>query len=178
MSAVIDQLHRDHVNIVKLLDYLESELAKVGGDRIPDFQLMHEVMHYMTSYPDIYHHPREDVIFRKLREKPGIDVGAIDEVLAEHVDLIARGKRFRAALRTVLSESMMLTEEFLAIANDYIAMQRRHLDREEGSLFRLAREHLDDDEWRDIDVAFEDAPDPLFGRLVKAEYRHIRNVIG
>ncbi len=178
MSEVIDQLHQDHVNIVKLLDYLESELAKLGGDRTPDFQLMHEIMHYMTSYPDIYHHPREDVIFGRLKGRPGVDDSAIDEVLAEHQKIYRRGKRFRAALRTVLSESMMLTEEFLDIANKYIRLQRRHLDREETSLFKLAREKLSEAEWQEIDSAFHDVPDPLFGRLVKAEYSHIRGVIG
>ena len=178
MSEVIDQLHQDHINIVKLLDYLESELAKVGGDRIPDFQLMHEVMHYMTSYPDIYHHPREDLIFGRLKGRPGVDDDAIDDVLVEHQEIARRGKRFRAALRTVLSESMMLTEEFLDIANQYIDLQRRHLDREETSLFKQAREKLSDEEWQEIDSVFHNVPDPLFGRLVKAEYRHIRGVIG
>ena len=36
-----------------------------NGDE-SDYQLMKDIMHYMRHYPDLFHHPREDVLFGEL----------------------------------------------------------------------------------------------------------------
>lgn len=173
MSEVIDQLHRDHANMARLLDFIDAEIAKVGGDEAPDFELMHEVMHYMTCFPDRAHHPKEDRIFERLRAHDDVPDIEIDAMLTEHRELTALGNTFLEALRALESDAIMRTDHFVQMARRYTHVQRKHLDREEGRLFKLAAKLLSDEDWGAIDAEFSTAPDPLFGTGLRMEYQRI-----
>lgn len=174
MVHVIERLHEDHKNIGKLLDFLDAQIDRAAQGEQPDFELMFDVMHYMTTYPDIYHHPFEDRIFEKLgRHEEWRPL--TEEAHAEHEYLTQRGQRFLDVIQTVLSEVMLERDVFVAKAREYVQRQREHLDREEGALFPAARALLTEAEWATIDRSFETMPDPLFGRMVKGEYQRIAN---
>jgi hemerythrin-like domain-containing protein len=51
--------HADHVNFGRLLNLLEGELRRLHDDRSPDYELMLDIMYYMTHYSDVLHHPKE-----------------------------------------------------------------------------------------------------------------------
>jgi hemerythrin-like domain-containing protein len=173
MTAVLDQLHRDHVHIVRLLDFVEAEVAKAGGDGHPDLYLLRDVMHYMTRYPDVYHHPREDRIFALLRGCEGVDIAELDAVLAEHESLTETGKAFLDAVEALLRDRGMLVAEFKTLADGYTKLQRRHLNREEGSLFKQARAKLTAEQWDEIQATFVMKDDPVFGAGLRTEYERL-----
>jgi hemerythrin-like domain-containing protein len=173
MSSVIDQLHQDHLHIVRLLDFVDREVAKAGTPERLDFFLLHDVLTYMTEYPDIYHHPREDRIFDALRGHDAVPGEEIDAVLAEHDRIISAGKRFLEAVDAVLRDQGMAIETFIELARAYSHLQRQHLNREEGVLFKAARRALTDEEWARIEAEFEVAPDPVFGGVSPGEYEHL-----
>ena len=52
MSDVIAALTRDHANIAKLLELLESEILAIEVGKTPDYPLLQDIMRYMTHYPD------------------------------------------------------------------------------------------------------------------------------
>ena len=45
---------------------LEKQMDVVRDEENADFELMHDIMLYMTHYPDRTHHPMEDLVFQKL----------------------------------------------------------------------------------------------------------------
>ena len=69
MSEILRQLHTDHVNMAKLLDVLERQLDHIHDVESTDFVLMTDLMHYMTHYPSVIHHPREDLVFKRLKAR-------------------------------------------------------------------------------------------------------------
>ena len=64
---IIERLSQEHRNIEKLLAILERELEVFDrGDR-PDYEVIRAVISYFEVYPEVYHHPQEDLVFAKLR---------------------------------------------------------------------------------------------------------------
>ncbi|UEM14640.1 hypothetical protein J4G43_010555 [Bradyrhizobium barranii subsp. barranii] len=64
---IIERLSKEHLNIEKLLAILERELEVFDrGDRA-DYEVIHAVISYFEVYPEVYHHPQEDLVFAKLR---------------------------------------------------------------------------------------------------------------
>ena len=64
MSDSIARWHAEHVNFAKLLDLLEGQLDLFHKGESPDYELMLDIMFYMTHYPDVLHHPKEKKIWR------------------------------------------------------------------------------------------------------------------
>jgi len=63
MSDTLSRWHAEHANFSKLLDLLERQVASFHDGGSPDYELMLEIMYYMTHYPDVLHHPKEDLVF-------------------------------------------------------------------------------------------------------------------
>ena len=64
---------RDWVHVADncraLLAVLERELEVFDrGDR-PDYEVIRAVISYFEVYPEVYHHPQEDLVFAKLRTR-------------------------------------------------------------------------------------------------------------
>jgi len=55
----------------------------------------------------------------------------------------------------------------------YIDEQKAHIRAEEQDIYPLARDVLTPDDWAEIDKAFLDNDDPVFGREARAEFREL-----
>ena len=116
MHNVLKTLHTEHAHICRVLDFLDTQidLLEKGGN--PEWDLMRDVMHYMTNFPDIYHHPKEDLVFNRLRQRQSGAIPEIDDILHEHGELSKMGQKFRAAIQEVEGGSVMSTEDFSKMA--------------------------------------------------------------
>ena len=68
---IIERLSREHRNIEKLLTILERELEVFDRADRPDYEVIRAVISYFEVYPEVYHHPQEDLVFAKLSVCPG-----------------------------------------------------------------------------------------------------------
>jgi hemerythrin-like domain-containing protein len=170
MSDVIRQLHTDHIHIARLLDLLEVQLGMFHEDGRPDYALMMDTMQYMTNYPDLFHHPKEDVVFHILMERDASTKPVVQDLLKMHQVLAEKGLQFLESLRTVVNELMVERETLESQGREYIALLRHHMDVEEGQVFPHAARILSQEDWRRIDGAVEAMEDPLFGHRVQSEY--------
>ena len=177
MSVVMDQLSQDHIHIARLLDFIDMEVAKAGTGQELDIALLRDIMEYVTTYPDVYHHPLEDQLFTELRGHPDASGAEIDAIQAEHSELMVLGRTFLEALDLLLMDEGMRVDKFVAMGRTYTTRQRRHLRREERGLFRLARETLTAAEWAELDAGFARAPDPVFGQGVKRMYQTLSKAL-
>ena len=57
-SRGIDESGRDPKNVARLRSLMAKQLAALSRNEKPDFQIMADIMSYMTHYPDMFHHPR------------------------------------------------------------------------------------------------------------------------
>jgi len=177
MSDVIAAIDRDHANVLKLLELLESEILAIEVGKTPDYPLLQDVMRYMTQYPDRIHHPKEDLIFvQLLKREPGA-CADVDNLLEEHVSIRLAGQEFDRLLRTPVANSVEVREQLGTAGFAYIRAQREHMLKEERKLFPLAKVVLTKEDWQVIDDEFNAIEDPLFGSLIADEYQRLYRLI-
>ena len=183
MSTVLDALHEDHRNINQLLDLLARELDAVEDESNGNFELMRDIMTYMTRYPDHTHHPKEDLMFQRMRARGVVSAteDTIAALLREHGALAKKGEAFHDVLRRVVDGAMVERQELLAAGRDYVEFLRYHARLEEETVFAEAEMLLGDADWPVIMQAFEAQADPVFGPTVDREFRalyqHIKNSV-
>ena len=83
MVAVLRVLRQEHADVARLLDMVEAQL---GGDGAPDFALLTGILDYFLTYPDQYHHPKKDLIYRPLCRHDARRGPVIDDPEAEITD--------------------------------------------------------------------------------------------
>ncbi len=171
MTETIRALIEEHARMAKLLDLLEAQLAIYREGGIPDFDLMREVMDSTTSYPDRYHHPKEDLIFEKIREKGVAGADLANDLLEEHRKGEELSKRFAEALGNLALEAEIPRRRFEELAREYLAFNRAHMEKEEETFLPLAEKLLSDEDWAEIDARLAAPEDPLFGEKVEKRYR-------
>ena len=181
MSKVIGDLHQDHRNIRDLLGLLAREIDAVDEVSGGDFELMRDIMVYMIRYPDHTHHPKEDLMFERMRKR-GVapeTKATIDKLLREHVALAEKGAAFRNMLASVVDGAMVERDVLVATGRDYADFLGYHARLEDETIFIEASKLLDEADWTAIESAFEAEIDPVFGPVVREEFRtlyeHIRN---
>ena len=180
MSTVMSELHQDHRNIREILDLLSRELDAVNDASGGNFELMRDIMIYMTRYPDHTHHPKEDLMFERMRERgiaPDTET-TIAKLLREHVALAEKGNLFRDMLIGVVDGALVERDGLVAAGRDYVEFLRYHVRLEDETVFLEAQKLLDDADWAAVRKAFEAQVDPVFGPAVGHEfeslYDHIR----
>jgi len=163
MLNIIETWSRDHRNFEYLLDVLEAEVNSVLDDQAPRYDLMLDILYYMTHYPDIFHHPKEDLVSARVKE---LDVGAgivVDELARQHVVLRESGAELHDLLQQILNGAMLKRESIEAPARTYITHFRKHMQKEEADVFPLMQTRLSEEDWAAIEKAAPFKEDPLFG---------------
>ena len=81
---IVERLCREHRNIEMLLAVLEHELEVFDrGDR-PDYEVIRAIISYFEVYPEVYHHPQEDVVFAKLKIRDPAAAAKVGNLALEH----------------------------------------------------------------------------------------------
>jgi hemerythrin-like domain-containing protein len=177
MTGMLDRLHADHINIARLLDLLDEQCDHLQKCETVDTRLLKDILSYIAHYPDLYHHPTEDLIFEVLRR---CDVGSAESVAAltlEHATLTAAAGEILEALSAFTGQGVIPRERLVAMLMDYIARSRRHMSFEESSVFPRARAVVSEQDWQAIERGLPHRDDPLFGRTVNEQYRALYRAI-
>ncbi len=66
---IIELLSREHRNIERLLGVLERELELFERGERPDYEVVRAIISYFEVYPEVYHHPQEDLVFARLKTR-------------------------------------------------------------------------------------------------------------
>lgn len=177
MSSVLQQLARDHANMGLLLDLLDSELERVKQGDVADFELMRDIMVYMTRYPDHVHHPMEDLMFRRWIEYDEEARKLVRTLGNEHRGLAEKGGALAEILAHVVDGAMVSREEIESRAGDYSEFLRYHMRIEDEQAFPGAGRALRDEDWAGIASAFAEHEDPVFGPVVRDEFRALFDLI-
>ncbi len=177
MSKIIESLQRDHVNFLQLLRILEAELDVFDRTERPDYDVIQAIVQYLESYSARFHHPKEDLVFAKIRERDPQAASSVGDLEAEHEKIAVEFQKFADAVRNVLLEVEMPRAAFNHAARNFIDHERLHIEMEEGQFFPVARKALTPDDWTELDASMTDAKDPLFSEEVEEEFRALRRQI-
>lgn len=177
MTQLLEQLAVDHANMRQLLELLEQEVEVENVALQPNLSLLIDIMQYATDYPDLFHHPREDILFARISEREPSTKETVDSLRREHQALAEKGDRLVDVLRNLINGVTLKHGTLEEGVKDYIAFLRYHMEREEQAVFSRAKDLLHAEDWEAIDKLVESREDPLFGQSVKSRYRGLHERI-
>ncbi len=177
MSKVVRALRREHANVARLLGALERQLDIFDQGGTPDYDIVQGVIDYCGAYPDLYHHPKEDLVLERLRQRDPEAAAAIGELQPEHEALAELTRRFADAVDSVLREAEVSREGVHELAREFLDFYRRHIAMEEGRFFPAALEALNEQDWQEIEAQLGEREDPLFGGQPEQRFERLRQDI-
>jgi len=168
--TILNELHQDHINLNKLLVILRQKVEKLRSGEHPNFGLMGDVVEYISSYADAYHHPREDAMYEYLiGRSTNLDL-AIEDCVAQHKRLKKLSDELCASVDSILHDAVIPMDEFTDKLAAFVEEQSTHLNFEEGSLFPLIQGVASDSDWEHLSKELPMLEDPLFGEKQAARY--------
>jgi len=177
MTRIIELLHGEHRDVEKLLNVLEDELKVFDRRERPDYEVIQAIISYFQDYPDCCHHPKEDMIFDKLKARDPSAAKRVGDVEAEHRQETERLDRVARVVRNVLLDREIARQTFSDVMRDFIDHQRVHMVMEERTLFPAAANALRPEDWQEIDSKWNDKTETLFNVAMEEKCRSLRDRI-
>lgn len=174
VTAILERLRRDHHNMSLLLDMIEQEADCIYAGKAADYGLMLEIMRYMTGYPDIAHHPREDRLYDEVRRvRPDLTAG-FERIALDHRVIAGLGRRLRDDLDALASGVPVNRKLIADDTMHYVNTQRSHMQWEEIDLFRRCTELAAQGHRFLVDFeSGEKNADPLFDETTEKAFEHL-----
>ncbi len=161
----------------KLLDALERQIVILEGGGTPDYDIVQGVMDYCLTFPDLHHHPKEDLVYRRLALRDPTAAAGVGDLLEEHAALGEGTRRLAAAVRNVLDEAEVPRDALLKLARDFLGHYRRHIAQEDENFFPVARARLTAADWAAIAAELGEGHDPLFSSTPDDRFANLRRHI-
>lgn len=173
VAQVLSELRDDHRDMGALLQLLETEANRVYERQEPDFEVMGDIMQYMTVYPDAIHHPKEDRLYAEMRAvRPDLCAG-MERISFDHRNIAEFGLKLRDDLSAVFSGGVVSRSSIVADALRYVSTLRDHMSWEERDLFRRIEQMCRDGHQVIEHELLPASADPVFGRNVADRYERL-----
>ena len=122
----------------------------------------------------MYHHPQEDLVFAKLRERDPAAAARVGDLAREHHKGAERLRGVAQAVEYVLADGEVLRQNVDTIVRDFIAHERQHMMMEDRYFFPAALKALKPQDWTEIASALADPEDPLFSEAAEETFEALR----
>ena len=175
MHPMLERLQQDHVNYSRLMSLLDRQVKHLEHGEQTDMLVMRDIMRYMMNYPDVFHHPYEELLFRQMQNKelPEQAAETINALHREHLQLASLSEELDASLEAAVSGTIVSREKLLNVANAFLKLMREHVRTEERIVFPLIDKTLSASEWVLLESRGGKMEDPLFGPVIAEEYRRL-----
>lgn len=162
MQNLVNVLVDDHERMRELLAALESQLTLLREGQEPNVELINLVLEYISGYPKLCHHPKEDILYKRLRDSVSPEVTAdLADVQADHVLLDKMTSDLAAAVDNLLPGPDAPRRRVIEQIEDFLRHYRLHMEIEESVLFPTAQKHLSSRHWAEIAEALKRLDDPI-----------------
>ena len=170
---LLSELREDHRNMALVLNVLERTIETATNGEDPDFELIDEIMRYMTVYPDAVHHPKEDVVYAELKKQRPDLADGLDDVPEDHQQIAVLGGKLRDDVEAIVAGAAVRRVQFIIDALKYVERLRTHMTWEETDLFTRVDAMIGEDPHAvDVDDCLR-IKDPLFELEVEAGFRRL-----
>lgn len=165
--------HRQLASVLILLESLVEQV--VAGKSAPDFRLLATVLCYIDTFPERFHHPKEDqYLFTALRGRTGSATALLERLSQDH----RTSEHFLLGLdRCFVAFQAHLpgaTRNFSDACAAFVRFHIDHMQTEETELLPLAAKHLTQGDWENIAAAWAANEDPLRGMDSQATFARLR----
>jgi len=176
MIETLIGLQNDHRNLARLANLLASRAALPAQPDRMALALLVDAVYYLTHYPDIHHHPREDALAAWLQQQGALPQATVATLTEQHATLAVQG---RDLLRDLESLMRAETETWPGLAprlRAYAELLRLNMATEEADLLPIAFAEMLDAGSVPLDLAASDIGDPL-DEQAEARFTQLRAVI-
>ncbi len=158
MSDAIKVLLLEHRQIAKVLELIEEQQINVAQHAPMDLRLLETSFDYLSDYPAECHHPKEDLIYRKLLKQIPDLAGPIKNLVEEHWKLAQLTQNLRRAIGESPQNAPLTGESLADQLKVFVDLYRRHMRMEEEQFFPLALQRLTRDDLTEIDLTLFSQP--------------------
>jgi hemerythrin-like domain-containing protein len=153
----IQELRKEHKAIEVMLRVLEAVSAKIRRGEPVAVTDLAAMVEFLSIFADQCHHGKEEDLLFPTLEGAGIprQGGPIGVMLSEHTQGRALIARLREAVAQLKSGNEAASASFASAADDYVALLRRHIDKENNVLFAMAEARLSAVQDAELSRAFE-----------------------
>jgi hemerythrin-like domain-containing protein len=159
--AIITAINEEHRTIAKLLHLIDRQVTLFNDGEVADLDLLHLIMDYTLAYPDLYHHPKENAIFLKLKEREPAMAAAVDSLVEDHARMSEVSSKFAKLVEQLIADATMSRDVFVRAAMEYVDFQRGHMMREVGDVLPAAARLLTAEDWAELESRLAHEEDPL-----------------
>jgi len=171
-QPLMKALRAEHRHMATVLQLFSEQLKDIEGGELVDTHVVYEIMEYMVTWPDRFHHPREDLIYARVVE---VDASAADDVDTLQRDHDHTAKRGRKILRDIERWRGGEVSGTVVVKNGrgYIDHVYEHMNLEEKVVFPRIETALTLQDWRELagDDELRAVADSIFGPRVQREFR-------
>lgn len=166
-------IHEEHAALAAMLRSIPLLIQHHRhAGTAPDFGALRAMLFYVDEFPEQRHHRKEtELLFPKLRARTPLAREQLDRLDADH----ARGERAIRNLEHELTAYEMMGESrrlaFESAVDRYLEFYLTHMRLEEEVILPLAQKVLTEQDWAELDAAFEANRDPLTGHEPDDAYR-------
>lgn len=173
-QPLMKALRAEHHHMATVMQLFADQLSAIAGGELVDTHVVYEIMHYMVTWPDRFHHPREDLIYARAAE--------VNPMLADDVDTLRHDHDNTAKLgRGVLQDierwrrGEVSGAVVISSGQAYIEHIYEHMNIEEKVIFPRIEEALTLQDWRELaeDDQLEAVGSSVFGPQVQREFRNM-----
>jgi hemerythrin-like domain-containing protein len=164
-DIALNKIRAEHRTLAAVINNLKEMVMDVRTGKLAmDFPLFWLMIHYIDSFPDQFHHPKEsDWLFRLVKLRTDSADALIAELLKQHDLEPTILSRIRKCLGNFEAGVPGSIDVLAAEIHSYADFTWKHLKAEEHEFFAFAEAHLTESDWDQIAQAFSENKDPLAG---------------
>lgn len=170
-------IRMEHRNFASLLDILDQQLGLLDREGALDYDLIEALLDYFLSYAAQCHHPKEDLVYRKLEARESAATDSLSNLVEEHEELDRITGRLAEQVRAARGKGRGPSERLESGLRRFLDFYRRHMAMEEKYFLAAAERVLTADDWEEIEFDLFDKSDPVFDEETEHRYQGLRERI-
>jgi hemerythrin-like domain-containing protein len=165
---MIEKLLIEHDHIRRTLNLLEMQFLDLCRNKTPDFAMMRSIVVYIQEYPEVAHHPLEDMIYSILLKRE-VKVDLLQKLISDHTDLENVTRKLRESVELRIQGDLS-EDKLKQRLSKFLIRQRQHLYIEELEIYPLTISTLTKEDWDKVQSVLPHGDDPVFGTRTREDY--------
>ena len=172
--AMLRALYAEHRHMASVMRLFSEQLDAIEAGELVDTHVVYEIMDYMVSWPDRFHHPREDLIYGRAAELDSAAADNVDSLQRDHDQMSRSGDEVLRNIQ-LWRDGEMAGRALVKSGRAYVDHLYEHMNSEEQVVFPQIERIFSAEDWRELalDDRLLPIPDPVFGPKVQREFRNM-----
>lgn len=171
----IELMVEEHVYIKRMLAVVREYCRRILDNEKVRYEDFYEIIDFIRNYADRHHHGKEEtMLFNRMM----VELGPTAEKLVRHGMNVEHDlgrlhvQELEAALKLVIGGDRDARLDLIANAVSYTHLLNRHIDKEDGVVYKYARNNLQEETLKALDLecsSFERnaAEEKIQGKYIK-----------